>query len=101
MSTETVEVTRAGERSGRRVWVARGIALAADAVQVTLMPMFAEGIASPVNAALDLLVGLTLIWLVGWHVVFIPTFIVEALPIADLAPTWTLATWIATRGKSS
>ena len=108
MSVEAIQTTgkqsAGSERprlSRRRVWIARGIALAADAVQVALMPMFVEGIASPANAALDVLVGVTLIWLVGWHIAFIPTFIIEALPFADLAPTWTLATLIATRSKSA
>jgi hypothetical protein len=75
--------------------------MGADAVQMALPWVFGQGIVSPVDAVLDVAVGLALIWLVGWHVAFIPTFIIEALPIADLAPTWTLATWIATRGKSA
>jgi hypothetical protein len=75
--------------------------MAADAAQLAVPWVFGEGIVSPLDAVLDVVVGLTLIWLVGWHVAFIPTFIIEALPIADLAPTWTLATLIATRSKSA
>jgi hypothetical protein len=83
--------------SPRRVWLARGIALAADALQITIFPAFVQGILSPLNAALDVLVMLLLILLVGWHIAFVPTFIVEQVPFADLAPTWTVAVWIATR----
>jgi hypothetical protein len=85
--------------SRRRIWIVRGIAIAADAVQIGFMPLFAEGIASPVNDVLDVVVAMVLILLVGWHVAFIPSFIIKVLPFADLAPTWTLAALIATRGK--
>jgi hypothetical protein len=40
-----------------------------------------------------------MVWLVGWHVAFLPAFVVEALPVGDLAPTWTLAVFLATRSK--
>jgi hypothetical protein len=83
--------------SGRRVWAARGIAAGVDLLQIALFPFFAEGSLFPLNAALDLVTCITLILLVGWHIAFLPTFIIEQLPVADLAPTWTLATLIATR----
>lgn len=82
-----------------RVWLARGIAMAADLVQIGLLPYFAEGIVSPLDAVMDVVVGVVLVWLVGWHIAFVPTFVVEMLPVADLAPTWTLAVFIATRGR--
>jgi hypothetical protein len=85
--------------SARRIWLARGIAACADLVQIFFFPVFSEGIASPLNAGLDVVVGVTLVLLVGWHIAFVPTFIIEALPFADLAPTWTLAAVIATRGR--
>src|SRR5271170_4871805 len=83
--------------SGRRVWAARGIAAAVDLLQIALFPFFAEGSLFLPNAVLDVLTCITLICLVGWHIAFLPTFIIEQLPVADLAPTWTLATLIATR----
>jgi hypothetical protein len=85
--------------SALRNWLARGIAVAADFVQIALFPLFSEGIVSPLNVGLDVLVCGLLIFLVGWHIAFLPTFIIEQLPFADLAPTWTLAALIATRGK--
>ncbi|HEY2586731.1 MAG TPA: hypothetical protein VGI81_13285 [Tepidisphaeraceae bacterium] len=83
-----------------RVWLARGIAMAADLVQIGLFPYFAEGVISPADAALDAVVAVVLVWLVGWHIAFVPTIVVEMLPVADLAPTWTLAVFIATRGRA-
>jgi hypothetical protein len=87
--------------STRRIWIARAIALAADGLQIGVFPMFMEGMLSPANAVLDVVVAAAMILLVGWHIAFIPAFIVEALPFADLAPTWTLAVFVATRGKGS
>ena len=82
-----------------RVWLARGIAMAADLLQIVLFPYFAEGALSPLDTVMDVVVGVVLVLLVGWHIAFVPTFVVEMLPMADLAPTWTLAVFIATRGR--
>ena len=86
-----------GMTNGVRVWTARGIAAFVDLLQIALFPFFVEGSLFPLNAVLDVLTCLALIWLIGWHIAFLPTFIIEQLPVADLAPTWTLATLIATR----
>jgi len=83
--------------STRRIWIARGIAMAADAVQIGLAPLMGEGFVSPFNVVLDILVAIVLTRLVGWHIAFLPGFIIEQIPLANLAPTWTLAVFIATR----
>jgi hypothetical protein len=82
-----------------RVWLARVLAVAADAVQIVFLPLFGEGFASPLNDALDLLVGFTLIGLVGWHWAFLPSFAAELVPGLDIFPSWTTAVWFATRGR--
>ena len=82
-----------------RVWVARALAIAADALQIVFLPLFGEGFASPVKDALDVLVGLTLVWLVGWHWAFVPSFAAELVPGLDIFPSWTTAVWFATRGR--
>lgn len=73
------------------------IALAADALQIAVIPLFVEGALSPVDAVLDLGVGIVLVRLLGWHWAFVPTLLVEALPGADLFPTWTAAVYFVTR----
>ena len=83
----------------RRVLAARVIAIVADAVQLGLIPIFAEGAASMLNDGLDIVIGLVLILLVGWHWVFLPAFLAELVPMVDLAPTWTIAVFIATRKR--
>lgn len=89
------------QRTAGRVMAARAVAIAADAVQLFVFPAFAGGWVSPVNDAVDLVVGAILIVLVGWHWAFLPSFIIELLPGADLIPTWTAATWLATRTRAS
>ena len=81
-----------------RVRAARVIALAVDTVQWVLLPLVMGGAASPINDALDVFVAAMMIWLIGWHWTFLPTFIAELVPFVDLVPTWSLAVWLATRG---
>lgn len=73
--------------------------MAADALQIGVFPWFMEGLLSPANAILDVIVAVLMILLVGWHIAFLPTFLIEQLPFVDLAPTWTLAVFLATRHK--
>ncbi|MBU6399334.1 MAG: hypothetical protein KGS61_03365 [Verrucomicrobia bacterium] len=80
-----------------RIRAAYAVAVGADLLQIGLFPLFVEGIASPLNATLDVIVGLVLTLLVGWHFAFLPTFIVELVPLVDVVPTWILAVFIATR----
>lgn len=83
----------------RRTGAAFAVALAADAIQWVAFPLFAGGALSPLNDALDVAVAVILVRLLGWHWAFLPTFAAELIPGVDLVPTWTLAAWIATRGK--
>lgn len=85
----------------RAIRSARILALGADLLQLVLFPIFSEGFTSPLNDILDLLVAFFMVRLLGWHLAFLPAFLVEALPLGDLAPTWTLAVFLATRSKST
>ena len=80
-----------------RVWLARGIAVAADVLQIGLFPYFAEGALSPLDDVLDVLVAVALIALLGWHWVFLPSLVAELIPGLDMVPTWTAAVFFATR----
>jgi hypothetical protein len=85
-------VVTAGRR--RLAWI---IAIAADGMQLALLPVFATGIAWPISDAIDLVVGATMLVLLGWHFAFLPSFAVKLLPVVDIVPTWTMAVWLATR----
>jgi hypothetical protein len=87
--------------SPRRIWAARAIAVAADLTQIALFPAFAEGALSPINDVVDLAVAAALTALIGWHWVFLPSFLSELIPTWDLLPTWTAAVWYVTGGAAS
>jgi hypothetical protein len=67
------------------------LALAADALQIIVFPIFAEGALSPADDVLDFAVAAVLVRLLGWHWEFLPTFFAKLVPGADLFPFWTLA----------
>lgn len=77
-------------------WV---IAIGADTLQVALLPVFAPGVASPIANALDVVVAVAMIVLLGFHPAFLPTFLLEIVPLGNLVPTWTAAVWLVTRGQ--
>lgn len=75
----------------RRLWLAAAIAIVVDAVQIAIMPLFAEGALSPANDVLDALASVAFVWLLGWHPALLPALVAELVPGVDLVPTWTAA----------
>jgi hypothetical protein len=78
----------------RLAWL---VAIAADAIQIAVLPLFVAGGFSPVDTILDIIVGAILISLLGWHWAFLPAAAVELIPGLDLFPTWTAAVFFVTR----
>lgn len=78
------------------------VAIAADAIQIIVLPLFAFGGLSPADTAVDIAAAAILSSLLGWHWAFIPTLIAELIPGLDLFPTWTAAVAYVTweRGRS-
>jgi hypothetical protein len=79
------DLFRAPYLTRERVWLAYGIAVAADVVQLLLGPLgwaFADELVDVATMALT--------WrVIGFHPLLLPTFALEFLPVADLLPTWT------------
>ena len=75
--------------SPRRKLVALGIAGLTDLVQIVFFPLFWEGGASPLDAALDIIAALSLFVVLGFKWRFLAGLIVEVIPGLDLFPTWT------------
>src|SRR5580698_8003253 len=67
------------------------LAIVADVLQLAVFPLFVEGAESPADDMLDLGVGAALIYLLGWHWEFLPSFLAKLVPGVDLAPFWTIA----------
>jgi len=76
---------------GSRFRAAMALAMMADALQIVVFPLFAEGALSPADDVLDLVVAAVLVHLLGWHWEFLPSFFAELVPGVDLVPFWTLA----------
>jgi len=74
-----------------RFQVAMMIAIAADALQVILLPLFMAGAESPADDILDLGIGVAMVLLLGWHWEFLPSFFAKLVPGVDLVPFWTLS----------
>jgi hypothetical protein len=81
-----------------RVRTALGLAMLADLVQLGFVPLFGWGGLFLPNDALDVAVGVALVWLLGWHWAFLPSLVAEVVPALNLFPTWTTAVLFVTRG---
>lgn len=68
-----------------RVRAAYAVGIATDAVQFVLGPIGWAG----VDEALDVAAAALTWWLLGFHPLLLPTFVVEFIPFADMLPTWT------------
>lgn len=70
---------------------ALALALVADLLQLVLFPLFVEGAASGLDDVVDFAVGITMVKLLGWHWVFLPSMLTKLLPGLDELPCWTMA----------
>jgi len=68
-----------------RISTAYAFAVATDVLQFVLGPF---GWAF-FDEALDVVAMLVISRAIGFHVLLLPTFVIEFLPVADLMPTWT------------
>lgn len=67
------------------------LAIIADALQLAVFPLFVEGAESPADDVLDFGIGAVLVYLLGWHWEFLPSFLGKLVPGVDLVPFWSLA----------
>jgi hypothetical protein len=81
-----------------RIAAAFGVALACDALQVFFGPL---GWWAP-DEVLDVIAFGLITWLIGFHVLLLPTFAVEFIPVIDMLPTWTgcVAAVVALRSRA-
>ena len=79
----------------RAAWV---VAVGVDALQLATSPVEMAGPVAWLGEAGVDLVAMGALWaLVGFHWAFLPSFVTKLVPFLDVAPTWTLAVFIATR----
>ena len=85
--------------SSRQIKIVRAIAALVDVLQFAIFPLMFQGLLSPVNTAVDVVMAIVFTLMIGWHWALIPTFVSELVPFLDLVPTWTAAVFLATRGS--
>jgi hypothetical protein len=75
------------------------LAIIADFLQVALLPLAPIGMGA--SSAIDIIMAITMVKLLGWHPAFLPTAVAEVIPLVNLVPTWTAAVWLVTRGQKA
>lgn len=72
----------------KRIWFAYAVAVVADGIQIAFGPagwVF-------IDQGLDILAMFLIMGALGFHVLLLPTFVLELLPVAGMLPTWTACT---------
>ena len=69
-----------------RMVLALAVALTADGLQIGLLG------APPYAEIVDAVVMVAISWLIGLHLLLLPTFLLELMPVVDTLPTWTACT---------
>ena len=81
----------------RTAWV---VGVVVDCLQLITSPTELSGLlAWVIEAGVDLLTMGVMMYLMGFHWALLPSFVTKLLPFIDLAPTWTVALFIATRDR--
>jgi hypothetical protein len=68
-----------------RVWFALGVAIGVDLVQLSLGPFGWLWVDEGLDVAAMILISAAL----GFHMLLLPTFVMEFIPLVDMLPTWT------------
>jgi hypothetical protein len=81
-------IFRAPALSRIRMVLALVIAVAADGLQLLIGPI---GWAFP-DQAIDCAAMIMISWVIGFHILLLPTFVIELVPVLEDLPTWTACT---------
>lgn len=74
--------------SRKRIWFAFAVATLTDAAQFLLGPLGWVFI----DEVLDVIAMILTSVSIGFHMLLLPTFVIEMLPVSDMLPTWTACT---------
>ena len=82
---KTNSILRTPSLTRTRILLALAVAAAADGLQFFTGPFGWVGF----DQAIDVVAMLLTMWILGFHILLLPTFVVELIPVADMLPTWT------------
>jgi hypothetical protein len=83
MNAPEKKMFRAPKLTRTRIILALAVAVIADGLQFVFGPV------PFVDQAIDVVAFLLTAWAVGFHLLLLPTFVVEMIPVVDMLPTWT------------
>jgi hypothetical protein len=72
----------------KRMFLALFLAVVADGLQLLLGPLGWLFI----DQAIDCVAALLISFVLGFHILLLPTFVIELVPVLDELPTWTACT---------
>ena len=84
-SGKLMQMVRVPRLTRGRMAFALGVAMIADGLQL-LMGSFGWVGADQI---IDVIAMILTWWALGFHILLLPTFIVELFPLVDMLPTWT------------
>jgi hypothetical protein len=87
--------------SAKELQVLRIVAIVADFIQFWMIPSYFVLIGFFLNAVLDIFLFALFTWRLGFHIAFLPSFLVEFVPFVDVVPAWTMAILFVTRNAGS
>jgi hypothetical protein len=82
------KIVRVPKLTVLRAFLALAIALGADGLQLITGAL---GWAGP-DQVIDLVAMVIISWLIGFHLLLLPTFVLELIPLVEDLPTWTACT---------
>lgn len=83
------KLLRVPKMTGVRIALALGVAVCADGLQFFLGLLFGPGEWVFVDPVIDSIAAVLTSWLVGFHILLLPTFVVKLVPLVEELPTWT------------
>jgi hypothetical protein len=79
---------RAPKLTRTRIILALAVAMFADGLQLLLGPLgWVFG-----DQAIDCVAMVLTSWAIGFHILLLPTFVIELVPVLEDLPTWTACT---------
>jgi hypothetical protein len=79
---------RAPRLTRTRIILALAVAVVADGLQLLLGPLAWVF----VDQAIDCVAMILVSWIIGIHILLLPTFVIELVPVLEDLPTWTACT---------
>jgi hypothetical protein len=81
------DVSRA-KTDATRIILALAVAVFADGLQLLLDPLGWVFVDQTIDCVAMVLVS----WVIGFHILLLPTFVIELVPVLEDLPTWTACT---------